>query len=293
MASWKKVIVSGSQAELCSLTVVGSGGCTQTITTASAETILYGNFCGPAQSAECISPVQNDSDVFYKVVFAESGSTNPVTPKIDTNFTYNPNTEVLSAPNIRSTTSLTAGGNLGLITGDTDKDVRIKTTGSFGGCISISSLENGGICLTPHGTGKVFIGGGNTIKGAGNGPLTLDSDTTITGDLTVDGDFTYLNVANLAVEDRFILLNSGSKTPRDGGLVVDEGAPSGSGHAFVYDKNETRWGFTASLNSNLGAGQGVSIDAFAAAVVTSDIAEYRKVGNIRIAGDDIYIYSGT
>ena len=68
--------------------------------------------------------------------------------------------------------------------------------------------------------------------------------------------------------------------------MVDEG--SGAGHAFVFDSNTSPWGFTGSLPATTGS---MNPDAFAAAVVTSDIAEYQKVGNIRLSGEDIYIYS--
>ena len=66
-----------------------------------------------------------------------------------------------------------------------------------------------------------------------SGNHTFSNDLTISGDLTVDGTTTTLNTTNLLVEDRFILLNSGSANPDEGGLVIDEG--SGTGHAFIYE----------------------------------------------------------
>ena len=135
------------------------------------------------------------------------------------------------------------------------------------------------ICSVGSICGQTFNVSGNAIVGG---------NATISGDLTVNGTTTYLNTTNLAVEDKFILLNSGSNVAREGGLVIDEGSPSGSGHAFIYDADTSRWGFTASL---AGTATSVIPDAFAAAVVTSDIVEYQKVGNIRISGEDIFIYS--
>lgn len=106
---------------------------------------------------------------------------------------------------------------------------------------------------------------------------------TITGDLTVTGNTIEAQVTNLAVEDKFILLNSGSAAG-DAGLVIDN-----TGTAFGFDYSEGRWAFDftgATANQTT-----LTSDAFVAAVVTSDDSNYQKVGNIRIDGDDIYIYS--
>ena len=121
--------------------------------------------------------------------------------------------------------------------------------------------------------------------------LSVGGDLSVTGDLVVDGDLTYLNTANLYVEDKFILLNSGSANPDEGGLIIDEGGAAG--HAFVYDADAARFAFTGSLGSDATS---VTPDAFAAAVVHepsghTDKAEYQKAGNIKIDGDDdIWIY---
>ena len=119
------------------------------------------------------------------------------------------------------------------------------------------------------------------------------NNVVVDGDLTVSGTTTTLNTTNLLVEDKFILLNSGSADPDEGGLIIDEGA--GSGHAFIYDKGDTRWGFNASVANNAST---ANATAHAAAVVDlnnvahSDSAEYQKNGNIKIDGSgNIYIYS--
>ena len=135
---------------------------------------------------------------------------------------------------------------------------------------------------------------GNDIKSsAGNSVFTLsganvtaNGNMDVTGDLTVNGSLTYLNVANLAVEDKFILLNSGSSNPDEAGLVVDEG--NGIGHAFAFDAGELRWGFSGSFDSSTTS---FTPDAYVAAVVTNDnVAEYRRAGNIRVEAGEIYIY---
>jgi hypothetical protein len=113
----------------------------------------------------------------------------------------------------------------------------------------------------------------------------------LTGDLTVQGTTTSIQTANLLVQDKFILLNSGSANPDEGGIVIDEG--NGAGHAFVYDSNATRFAFTGSLSSDATS---VTPDAFAAAVVDIDAGhvdkpEYQKNGNIKTDNGTIYIFA--
>ena len=123
--------------------------------------------------------------------------------------------------------------------------------------------------------------------------LSVTGNTTIGGNLTVNGTASYVNTQDLFVEDRFILLNSGSANPDEGGIVIDEGGAEG--HAYFYDSNNVRFGFTSSLDATTTGG--ATPDAFAAAVVDeaaghSDVAEYQKNGNIRVtSGGEIFIYA--
>jgi predicted nucleic acid-binding Zn-ribbon protein len=122
--------------------------------------------------------------------------------------------------------------------------------------------------------------------------LTVTNDLTINGNLSVLGDTTTINTSNLLVEDKFILLNSGSADPDTGGIIIDEG--SGTGHAYIFDPSTDRFGFNAAIAHNAGT---ATPTAFAAAVIDEaaghvDSAEYQKAGNIRVAANgDIFIYS--
>lgn len=121
--------------------------------------------------------------------------------------------------------------------------------------------------------------------------LSVGGNLSVTGNLNVEGAYTYVNTANLYVEDKFILLNSGSANPDEGGIIIDEGGAAG--HAFVYDSDAARFAFTGSLASDATS---VTPDAFVAAVVDensghTDKAEYQKAGNIKVdTGGDIWIY---
>jgi len=167
----------------------------------------------------------------------------------------------------------------------------IKVAGNDISSSTATALTLSGEDVTVVGDLKV---GGNDIKSStgataitlSGANVSLPGNLGVSGDLTVLGDLTYLNVANLLVEDKFVLLNSGSASaPAEAGIIVDQGGQSGS--AFAYDAGESRWGFTGSLAFNATS---FAPDAFAASVVTSDIAAYQKVGNIRVEAGEIYIY---
>jgi hypothetical protein len=166
----------------------------------------------------------------------------------------------------------------------------IKVNGNTISSSTDTAIELTGTDVEVRGNLKVT---GNDIKSStGATAITLAADNvsmpgnlSVSGDLTVTGDLTYLNVTNLAVEDKFILLNSGSTDPDEAGLVVDMGG--GSGSAYAFDSATLRWGFTGSLEHNAAS---FVPDAFVASVITSDIAAYQKVGNIRVEAGEIYIY---
>jgi hypothetical protein len=115
----------------------------------------------------------------------------------------------------------------------------------------------------------------------------ISQNLTVGGDLVVQGTQTSVNTTNLLVEDRFILMNSGSATG-DGGFIVQTEAGF-TGAAFGWDDSEGRFGLQigTKLAQNATA---ITPDAYAAAVVTSDDANYQKNGNIRVEGGEIFIY---
>jgi len=124
--------------------------------------------------------------------------------------------------------------------------------------------------------------------GASTSEITIGDNLTIVGNLTIQGDTVQQQVANLNVEDRFILLNSGSASG-DGGIVIQTESAMGDGVAFGYDDSESRWAFQQGTKLNASA-SAIAPDAYASAVVTSDDANYKKNGNIRVQGGEIYIY---
>lgn len=260
MANWKKVIVSGSDAHLASITS---------------------------------SILTNDNLVVAGVGGALESS----------GLTYNGSVLNLGSSTITSTGTTTqlTGSFTGSFTGDgsglTGLATTLTFTGDSGGPSTVNLLTQ---TLTLAGTANeistsisnqtVTIGLPDNVTIGNN--LTVGNDLRVTGDFTVDGNLTYLNTANLFVEDKFILLNSGSANPDEGGIIIDEG--DAQGHAFVYDADSARFAFTGSLSS---IATSVTPDAFVSAVVDlnaghTDKSEYQKNGNIKIdTTGDIWIYA--
>jgi hypothetical protein len=320
MAQWKKVITSGSIAEL---NVISASAHyvqeNQQLSSPSLTRIsgsFSGSFTGDGSKLDLISldyPVVNGLGISAfsyngtgSATVSISSSLDLATNKIlkwngtgftNTNLTDNgtlvsgTSSIQLSGINSSLTGSFTGsfkgdGSNLtGLVTS-------LRISGSDGTNSSVNLLNQS---LTVTGVTdeiNTTISGQTLTIGLPDN-VSITSDLTVGGNLKVNGDLTYLNVANLLVEDKFILLNSGSVNPDEGGIIIDEG--SGAGHAFIYDAGDVRWGFNASVAQNATTANNT---AYAAAIVDlnnvvhTDSAEYQKNGNIKIdTNGSIWIYA--
>ena len=134
------------------------------------------------------------------------------------------------------------------------------------------------------------VTGALSTSGAGS----IGGNLTVTGNLVVNGETTTVSSSNLLIQDRFILMNSGSSATGDGGIVVQSGS-AGSGSAFVFDDSVDRWG--VQIDTQLGQDAATSIpEAYSSLYVTNantGSATYLKKGNIRVddSTEDIFIYS--
>lgn len=287
MANWKKIIVSGSQAELQSVLVddLVQVSSNQVISSSAADTKLSGSFSGSFQGdGSGLTGLPVDLQISGSV---GSGSVNLLTGTLTVDGTGPINTEVSSD-----------GTNATLTIDVEDASTTQKGVAQFNS--DAFSVSNGIVDLADTGSGAVLSieGTANEVEvSRTNGTVTvglpnnvsITENLTVGGDLVVQGDVTEIQTTNLLVEDRYILLNSGSVGGvNKGGIVVDGGG--GVGKALILGETSGRWGFTGSLAHN--ASSAVP-DAFASAVVTSDIVEYQQVGNIRIdeGTGDIFIYS--
>ena len=182
------------------------------------------------------------------------------------------------------------------------KTALVETTHvSSSGTLSITAAEltgtitNGGVTFNLPSAQLFTVDGGDF---SATGDASVGGDLTVTGDLFVNGTTTNINTANLDVEDAFILLASGSAGTGDSGIVF--GGSTGvaqSGSLMFWD---------ASYNSNDGR---LAVKNQAAASATGNqtpdyhiagvyegsaanaaTAQADHVGNIRVEGEEIFIY---
>ena len=124
---------------------------------------------------------------------------------------------------------------------------------------------------------------------------TLSGNVTVTGNLIVTGDTIEQQVTNLNVEDKFILINSGSASGDSGIIFGGSGGTENTGTALFFDDSA----------DVLALGSGVAFGATTAAVaakvgtITESTAvptaapTYQGVGSMHVKTDsqDIYIYT--
>jgi len=299
MANWKKVIVSGSNAELNDLKLSGNAQIT-----GSLSAIL-----GNATLPNIVS--YNPTTGLFS--YQTTGSLLATTASLALRTTGS-----LSQVASRGSTSLRFTGTETQLTG--------SFTGSFAGeFVGVTNLPDltQGVGITAFtydggATATVAVSGASTLstnkvtKWTGNAfadstltdngttatfsnNVTVNNDLVVNNNLTVFGTASFQQTTNLEVADRFILLASGSNAAGDGGLVIQQ-ATQNVGELFGFDNGTTRWAVTSSFSANQSA---FTPDAFMAAVVegasgdpTSAPARYVAKGNIFVGNDEtIWIYS--
>lgn len=143
--------------------------------------------------------------------------------------------------------------DLGLQTTDSPQFVGLTLTGDL-------AVNGADITTTSTGTATLFntnattvniAGAGTTVNiGNASGTTTIAGNAVVQGDFTVNGTTTYVNVQDLYVEDKFIVLASGSATSGDGGIIIDRGSDAAGNIAFGFDSVTDRWGFQDGLTDS-------------------------------------------
>ena len=177
--------------------------------------------------AALVTPTNNDSN--YKVLFTfDTPTTDYERLNIDNGsgeFTYNPSTNVLSVGTITASVGLNG------------------TASWANNAISASHALTASSVNTLN--QNVIINGQLTAGTSSLANLTVTNNAIINGDLFVYGSASVINVNNLSIEDKFILLNSGSTGPiaNEGGIIVQTSASDGTayGTALFYDQEANRW----------------------------------------------------
>jgi hypothetical protein len=288
MATWKKIIVSGSSANLANLqvdslssgVVTGASGNLTTTPIAGIGDIVatdgaFGNFSG-SFSGSFIGNGSQLTGLVTNLTFSGSGATGGG-DTIDL-----------------KTDSLKFEGGNNLSATVTNNKVTYNLGSSIVSSSVLTSNAQGQAVLVTNGVSGSNIDLGLQITDDVTfNSLSLTGDAEIDGNLTVNGTLAYLNTTNTEIKDKYILLNSGSTDPDTAGLVVDQG--SGAGDAFLFDATDLRWG----VNKNIAATTGsANSEAHISVVVDEndinhiDEAYYQKNGNIKVDNTgNIFIYS--
>ena len=183
---------------------------------------------------------------------------------------------VLSSPSQGSAVLTTNGVagltiDLGLQTGDSPQFVGLTLTGDAavnGGDITTTAATFN--LVNSNATTVNFAGAATTLNiGNASGTATIAGNAVVQGNFTVNGTTTYLNVQDLYVEDKFIVLASGSATAGDGGIIIDRGSDAAGNIAYGYDSVTDRWGFQNGVTDTTN-----TIDPTSAAGVSGSFVPY-------------------
>jgi hypothetical protein len=255
-ATWKKVIVSGSQAELASIYSTGNietrgalqvensvGLVVNQISSSFSATFLSGSFSGSHfgnYTGSLTGSFRGSATAQGDFTGSFSGSAN-----LNGSFTGSFSGSIASMP------PLTQGIGIVPFTYSGSAPATVAISGAAALTTNLipkwtgAGLSNSNI--TDNGT-QVQIGAGATagvtIAAGGinvTGNSTFNQNVGITGNLTVQGTASFQNTENVLIADKFILLASGSNSLTDGGFIIAASStPNGaSGSAFFLESATT------------------------------------------------------
>ena len=274
MATWKKVIVSGSNAELNSLNVQAN----QQISGSAAHTFLSGSFSGSFQGDG--SGLTGLATTLRVTGSAGSGSvylldqaisilgtnnqidTTAVSSSAGTAVTLSLPNNLVVPSNLYVTNNLAVTGSatfLGGITGSISGSAILPELTNGAGISSL--LYNGSGVATVSVSGAAALTSDYITKWTGaafansnisdNGSLvtvavntTFNDNVTVQGNLIVNGTASFINTEELLVKDKFTIFNSGSNVLTDSGFIFQSSTNSGnaSGSAFYIDASVGNYG---------------------------------------------------
>jgi hypothetical protein len=266
MPTWKKVIVSGSDAALNALTV----GTNQSIATNPSSTHLSGSFSGS----------------FYG---DGSGITGTTATSVANALTQGAGITAFSFTGAAARTVSISGS--GALTGNTI----LKWDGTNKAFLNSNISDDGT---------QVTINAGSNSGLIVNGNSKFNNNLQVDGDLIVAGTASFVNTDNLTIKDRFILINSGSTSLLDSGWVTQYDS-GGYGSAFYLEAANGTYGRFAVAYNVKGTSTSITADEYViTAKINQSSAPstdpnwggggsgYYAAGNMHITqAGDIYIWS--
>ena len=325
MATWKKVIVSGSNAEVNSIKVNGSN---QQISGSVADTRLSGSFSGSfsgdgsnltgvvATAGSALSQSTGITPFSYNgsssAVVAISGAAqltnNAVTKwnatdgKFVNSSLTDDGTTVSGSVSIYATgaNSKLTGSFSGSFTGDGSNLTGLATTLDISGSTGAGSVNLLTQDLTIAGTSneiETSVSGQTVTIGLPNS-VTISQNLTVNGDLTVAGTASFTNQSTLEIADRFVVVASGSTSLTDGGIIVAAGGTGHdiSGSAFYLESTSAGTNGRFAIAGNVHASAStVAVDEYmvSAKQASGAPASAPTWGSTTAGFGNIYVDSGT
>jgi hypothetical protein len=266
MAEWKKVIVSGSTANLANVQVDGL---------TSGQVVIGGGTAGNLTTT------------------AINGTGNIVATTGATGVSMSGSFSGSFFGNGAGLTGVTATFP---VTAKTD----LASTDQFFINDGVNKFVTYGNLLTDLAGTNLAVEGTDSLRLAStiSGDTTFSNSVVIAQNLTVQGTASFQNTTNLEVADRFVLFASGSNTAGDGGIVIQQGIQN-VGELYGYENSINRWGFTSSFNAsspNFTAAAFITTTETSTAVPSAAPlygGTLAGFGNIHVKTDtgDIYIYA--
>ena len=327
MATWRKVIVSGSTANLANIqvdslssgVVIGAAGNLSTTaingtgnivaTTGATGLVHSGSFSGSFKGdgsnlsgvlATPIFPSTQVNNITSVDKFFISQSSNQyitygdlLTDLAGTNLAVEGSDSLTLAATITSLTSVTSTGFTGSLLG-TAATASFVTTAQTASYV-LNAVSSSFASTAPAGnlTGNTLASGvtNSSLTSLGTISSLTATNAIITGNLTVQGTASFQNTSNLEVADRFVLFASGSTSATDGGIVVQQGTQN-VGELYGYDSDTKRWAFTSSFLANQ------TVFTPAAYITTTEFANttpplFPTYGSSSFGFGNIYVNTGT
>lgn len=220
------------------------------------------SYAGNANLVNTTTTTSNNS--YYVPFVASSTGTTGETLRVHNSLSINPSTDVV-----------TFAGDIAVNGGD------ITTT---------SATFNVGTTATTINLGTVNAGTVNI--GNASSTTTIGKDLIVSGDMTVNGTITNLNVSNVNIEDQMILLASGSLTGLDAGIIASSGS-LGVGSALYHDIDVSRWAVAKGISST--ATTVTPLEYVTTVKLTSGVPASQEYGQgemyINTDNGDVWIYS--
>ena len=305
MPSWKKIIVSGSDAHLNNITASAGIDVSGNITGSNLSTASFGAFIGDGSQLTGITATNVNIDGLAALggtglhqtqdhfIFSDNGEEKKITFS---------NLQDAIFAGVSGDATVAAGGALTIANGSVDNDMLAGSIAAskLAGSIGNDKLSNDGITIAGQ---DISLGGtitantiagqigndtisGNQIEGGTIGSTTITTlaatDVTIGGTLTVNGTLTYISSSNLRVQDSFAFLATGSAgTNVDAGIIAQSGSTDLTGSALYHDTSDKRWSVATQVASN------------ATAVTPLQYVSTVKVSDLEASLNDNKTYTGS